>query len=76
MSRVQMFGASVLGCSSKVHLEFHLGTSFTSRAVWGRKIYPSRVANVILWGGSYPEGGPACLRHPGATKILFAFILE
>ena len=52
MSRVRMFGATVLGCRSKVHLGFHLGTSFTGLAVWGRKIYPSRMENVILWGGS------------------------
>ena len=71
MSSVRMFGVSVLRCCSKVHLGFHLGTSFTSLAVWARKIYQSRVANVIFWSRSYPEGGPSRLGHPDATKIFF-----
>ena len=34
-----MFGASVLGCRSKVHLGFSPMVLFISLAVWGRKIY-------------------------------------
>ena len=71
MSRVRMFGASVLGCRSKVHPGFHLGTLFTSPVVWGRKIYPSKVANVILWGGSYPESGPSRLDIQTQQRLFF-----